>query len=78
MGEQLLAGQSLTVHDTRLTLIANLEGSVKSTYKRQWHLLSAVILTLLTISPASAELGRVKVATQIGLSYLPLVIMQHD
>ncbi len=51
---------------------------MKSTYKRQWHLLSAVILTLFTISSASAELGRVKVATQIGLSYLPLVIMQRD
>ena len=29
-------------------------------------------------SPAWSETAKVKVATQIGLAYLPLIIMQHD
>lgn len=29
-------------------------------------------------SPARAELSNVRVATQIGLPYLPLIVMQHD
>ncbi len=32
----------------------------------------------LIATPAHAELSKVRVATQIGLSYLPLIIMQHD
>jgi NitT/TauT family transport system substrate-binding protein len=30
------------------------------------------------VRPACAEMDRVKVATQIGLPYLPLIVMQHD
>jgi NitT/TauT family transport system substrate-binding protein len=39
-------------------------------------------LTMLAVAaicgPARAEMSSVKVATQIGLPYLPLIVMQHD
>ena len=38
----------------------------------------AFALTALLSAPASSEMAKLKVATQIGLSYLPLIIMQHD
>jgi NitT/TauT family transport system substrate-binding protein len=39
---------------------------------------AAFVLAAALASPACAEMDRVKVATQIGLPYLPLIIMQHD
>ncbi|WP_454631608.1 ABC transporter substrate-binding protein [Bradyrhizobium cenepequi] len=36
-----------------------------------------LVISLLT-GPANAELSNVRVATQIGLPYLPLIVMQHD
>lgn len=40
----------------------------------------AVALAAVTFAaaPARAEMSNVKVATQIGLPYLPLIVMQHD
>lgn len=40
---------------------------------------AAVTATLFCLAaPAKAEMSNVKVATQIGLPYLPLIVMQHD
>jgi NitT/TauT family transport system substrate-binding protein len=39
---------------------------------------AASILAAALAGPACAEMGQVKVATQIGLPYLPLIVMQHD
>jgi len=39
---------------------------------------AAVATAAFAITPARAEMSHVKVATQIGLPYLPLIIMQHD
>src|SRR4051812_15808102 len=36
------------------------------------------MMLLASMEPAQAEMTRVKVATQIGLAYLPLFVMQHD
>lgn len=36
------------------------------------------IAILVGICPAGAEMARIRVASQIGLSYLPLIVMQHD
>jgi NitT/TauT family transport system substrate-binding protein len=37
-----------------------------------------MLATVSTCGLARAEMSSVKVATQIGLPYLPLLVMQHD
>jgi NitT/TauT family transport system substrate-binding protein len=43
-----------------------------------WKVLIALAIGQGLAGPVHAEMNSVKVATQIGLPYLPLIIMQHD
>lgn len=49
-----------------------------ATCRRAVAAAALAITTIAGVGGASAEIGKVRVATQFGIAYLPLIVMEHD